>query len=67
MLKKQLDAQQTQLDKITQSLSAVASDTTSTPTIVVTGKGKGKQKEEAFYTVNICHLYTIIDDKLIVL
>jgi len=52
MLKKQLDAQQTQLDQITQSLSAAASDAASTSTTVVTGKGKSKEKE-VFYKVSI--------------
>ena len=52
MLKKQLDAQQTQLDQITQSLSAAASDATSTLTTVVTGKSKSKEKE-VFYKVSI--------------
>jgi len=52
MLKKQLDAQQTQLDQITQLLSATASDAASTSTTVVTGKDKSKEKE-VFYKVSI--------------
>jgi len=52
VLKKQLDAQQTQLDQITQSLSAAASDAASTSTTVVTGKGKSKEKN-VFYKVSI--------------
>ena len=52
VLKKQLDAQQTQLDQITQSLSAAASDAASALATVVTGKGKAKEKG-VFYKVSI--------------
>ena len=53
MLKKQLNAQQTQLDQIMQSLSATASDAALTLVTVVTDKGKKKQKKEVFYKVSI--------------
>ena len=52
VLKKQLDAQQTQLDQIMQLLSTVASDATSTSATVVIGKSKSKEKK-VFYKVSI--------------